>query len=57
MALDTTGRPSLTLAGPDPAQPTPALEIDDKGARVGFGRPAGGASYLSLSTRVSQARC
>jgi hypothetical protein len=49
LALDAAGRPRLTLSGADAAQPTAAVEIDDKGAHVRFDRPGGGSSYLFLN--------
>ena len=49
MTLDSAGRPSVKLGNPDPAGPTAALEIDDKGAHVKFDRPGGASSYLFLN--------
>ncbi|WP_368518617.1 hypothetical protein [Rhizobium sp.] len=49
ITLDATDRPGLTLSNPDPALPTAALEIDDKGAHVKFDRPGGSSSYLFLN--------
>ena len=49
MKLDDAGRPSVTLANPNPAWPTAALEIDDKGTHVKFDRPGGASSYLFLN--------
>jgi hypothetical protein len=49
LGLDPTGRPRLTLTGPDPSQPGVSLEVDDKGAHVRFDRAAGGSSYLFLN--------
>jgi len=39
----------VTLANPDPALPTAALEIDGKGAHVRFDRPGGASSYPFLN--------
>ncbi|OEC97975.1 hypothetical protein [Rhizobium sp. YK2] len=49
VTLDAADRPSLTLSNPDPALPTAALKIDDKGAHVKFDRPGGASSYLFLN--------
>ena len=49
MTLDPSGRPSIKFDNPDPAAPTAALEIDDKGAHVKFDRPGGASSYLFLN--------
>ncbi|TWB45005.1 hypothetical protein FBZ98_1167 [Rhizobium sp. ERR 922] len=49
VTLDAADRPRLTLSNPDPALPTAALEIDDKGAHVKFDRPGGASSYLFLN--------
>ncbi|MFM0592819.1 hypothetical protein [Paraburkholderia dilworthii] len=49
VALDAAGRPSVTLANPNPAWPTAALAVDDKGAHVKFDRPGGASSYLFLN--------
>jgi len=49
VGLDLAGRPRLTLAGPDRAQPGISIEVDDKGAHVRFDRAAGGSSYLFLN--------
>jgi hypothetical protein len=49
ISLDANGRPSVTLANPDPQGPTAALEVDDKGAHVKFDRPGGASSYLFLN--------
>lgn len=47
--LDAAGRPSLTLANPDAAAPTLAVEIDDKGAHVKLDRPGGASAYVFLN--------
>jgi hypothetical protein len=49
VSLDPSGRPSVTLANPNPAWPTVALEIDDKGAHLKIERPGGASSYLFLN--------
>ena len=49
ISLDAAGRPAVRLGNPDPAGPTAALEVDDKGAHVRFDRPGGAASYLFLN--------
>jgi hypothetical protein len=51
MTLDPAGRPSIKFDNPDPAAPTAALEIDDKGAHVKFDRPGDASSYLFLNNR------
>lgn len=48
-ALDAAGRPCLTLANPDAAAPTMAVEIDDKGAHVKLDRPGGASAYVFLN--------
>lgn len=49
ISLDQAGRPSIRLANPVAAEPSAALEIDDKGAHVKFDRPGGASSYLFLN--------
>ena len=49
IALDAEGRPRIALSGPDAAQPSVSVEVDDKGAHVRFDRAAGGSSYLFLN--------
>ena len=49
VALDEAGRPSVSLANPDPNGPTATLAVDDKGAHVKFDRPGGASSYLFLN--------
>ncbi|MDF0488513.1 hypothetical protein PX554_10260 [Sphingomonas sp. H39-1-10] len=51
VALDAANRPSVTLTNPDPALPSAALAIDDKGAHVKFDRPGGASSYLFLNNQ------
>lgn len=47
--LDQADRPAVQLSNPDPAGPTAAFEVDDKGAHVKFDRPGGASSYLFLN--------
>lgn len=49
IALDTAGRPSVSLMSPEQQGPSAALEVDDKGAHVIFTRPGGASSYLFLN--------
>ena len=51
MALDASNRPSVALTNPDPALPSAALAIDDKGAHVKFDHPGGASSYLFLNNQ------
>jgi hypothetical protein len=49
VSLDEAGRPSVSLANPDPNGPTATLAVDDKGAHVKFDRPGGASSYVFLN--------
>ncbi len=49
VTLDEAGRPSVSLANPDPNGPIATLAVDDKGAHIKFDRPGGASSYLFLN--------